>query len=742
MTEHLRLDGLQADESLFHLLVDRVQDYAIFALNADGTIASWNRGAEGLKGYSSSEVIGRHFSLFYTEEDREAGRPAANLRAAVAEGRVEDEGWRVRKDGSRFWANVVITALRSDDGDLLGFAKVTRDLTERRAAEEALRDRERKLRDTQRLAGLGSWDWDPVADRVTWTEELHELYGVGPESFGATLEAYLERVHPGDRERVRATIETAFREGGPFEFEERIVRPDGEVRTLRSRGRAVQDETGHTVRMGGACLDITDAKQAQAQAIELAGEQAARAAAEATTARLRFLLRASELLASSLEYEATVRTVAELAVPEVADWCAVDLVEDGGALRRVAVAHSDPAKVELARRLGERYPPARDAELGAWHVIHTGRSEYYPDIPDELLASAIRDEEQLALARELGLRSAITVPLSGRSGVLGVLTLVQAESGRRLSENDLRIAEELGRHAALAIENARLHRRLEAQNARLSEQTEELEAQAHHLEDLMAELEVTNEALQERTHEAERANQAKSAFLATMSHELRTPLNAIIGYTDLLAMGVTGPITDQQGQQLGRITAGAKHLLQLIDEVLTFSRIEAGRMEVHLVQTDLGALVGDTAALIAPLAEEKGLRFRYDASAEPTTVLTDEGKVRQILINLLGNAIKFTDAGEVCLRAWTDGGEIIFQVADTGIGIASEEMDQIFEPFQQASRGTTRQAGGTGLGLSVCRQIARLLGGDVIAESTPGAGSTFTVRLPRRSPNTAEERGE
>jgi PAS domain S-box-containing protein len=735
-----RLDPITEGASVFRHLVNSVHDCAIFALHPNGQIATWNPGAERINGYTTEEVVGRHLSLFYGEEDGAYERVDALLASAIEQGMVETEGWRVQKDGSRHWANVTITALPSASGEVMGFAVVARDLTDRYASEDARRVREQQLADTQRLAGLGSWEWDVERDTVTWTDELYEIYGLDPDSFGATLAAYLGNVHPEDRERVRDAIDQAYRAGGHFEFEERIIRPDGAVRVLRSRGQAVQDEAGRTIRLMGACLDITGLRAAEQKALALAREQAARTAAEATASGLRFLVESSEILASSLDYETTLRNVAELAVPEVADWCAVDLVGAGGVLRRVAVAHSDPTKVELALRLGEKFPPQRHAPTGAWHVIDTGEAEFYPDIPDELLAQAIPDEEVLKIARELGLRSAITVPLPGRSGALGTLTLVQAESGRGLTETDLRIAQELGRHAGLAIENAGLHREmerqkneLEAQKFELEQQTEELQSQAYHLESLMEELESINKELQERTSDAEAANRAKADFLAAMSHELRTPLNAIFGYADLRDLELHGPITESQHHALDRIKRNQRALLALINDVLNFAKLEAGKLDLNIVNMTVGELIADLDAVISPQIQARRLQYECEPCAPDLGVRGDSERTEQILLNLLTNAMKFTrPGGVVTLSAEADAGVVRLRVRDNGCGIPPDRLEAIFDPFVQIDR-MSAEAGnrGVGLGLAISRDLARAMGGTLSAESVVGEGSVFTLSLPR-----------
>jgi signal transduction histidine kinase len=302
----------------------------------------------------------------------------------------------------------------------------------------------------------------------------------------------------------------------------------------------------------------------------------------------------------------------------------------------------------------------------------------------------------------LPVRSYLAVPVVSRSGeVLGGLFFGHGEVGR-FQERHERMAEGIAGWAAVAMDNARLY-------------------QAEH----------------RARAEAERANRAKSDFLATMSHELRTPLNAMIGYTDLLLQGIPEPIPAEAAQKVGRIGVSAHHLLELIEEILTFSRLEAGEERVVVQPLELPVLLDEVQALSEPLALAKGLEFRcrYPESLPPME--SDARKIRQILVNLLGNAVKFTDEGEVALEVEEVGSDLLFRVRDTGQGIAPEHQERIFEPFWQVQGGPTRSAGGTGLGLGVARRLARLLGGDLTVESEPGKGSTFLVRLPARAPAAA-----
>jgi signal transduction histidine kinase len=234
--------------------------------------------------------------------------------------------------------------------------------------------------------------------------------------------------------------------------------------------------------------------------------------------------------------------------------------------------------------------------------------------------------------------------------------------------------------------------------------------------------------------EAESANNSKTDFLAVMSHELRTPLTAIMGYEELLSDGITGPVTELQRQQLGRINASARHLLGLIDEILTFARVDIGRERVRYESMSVNHTLGDAAALVEPMAAAKDIDFIVELLEEDQAIQTDGTKLRQMLVNLLSNGIKFTDKGEVRVSCSVASSVMEIRIADTGVGISADNIEDVFEPFWQAEQTATRKTGGTGLGLSVTRKLARLLGGDVTVASRVGSGSTFLLTLPMKAP--------
>jgi signal transduction histidine kinase len=441
---------------------------------------------------------------------------------------------------------------------------------------------------------------------------------------------------------------------------------------------------------------IAERKRTELQRIAgLAGEQAARTEAEQAEKRSAFLYRATTvLLGNLLEVEVRAELVARLVVSRIADLCLIDIVTGTGHIQRLAAVHRDPEKTRLVDTL-RQLAPDLDTPGAIATAIRTGQTVVRANITDEMLqpeagerALGIRNPEVLGMLRELGVRGFVSVPLIARERAIGALTVATSDANNSFEPRELRLLEDLALRIALAIDNSRLYR------------------------------------------DALVADRAKADFLAVMSHELRTPLTAIVGYTDLLSSGISGPLTAKQKEQLERISTSSNHLRALIDDVLTFSRLELGREDVRSAPSDLGMLVREVAAIAEPLVKGKGLDLLVAVPNQPTPLETDPKMLRQILLNLVSNAVKFTDHGEIELTARSEDGQMILQVRDTGIGIAAAHLDKIFEPFWQAEQGPTRAAGGAGLGLSVSRRLARLLGGDLIVESETGKGSVFTTRLP------------
>jgi PAS domain S-box-containing protein len=476
--------------------------------------------------------------------------------------------------------------------------------------------------------------------------------------------AWLEAVHPEDRERVRAAWALAVAERTRYRAEYRLCRADGEYRDVVSTAVPVMDREGAVREWVGSFVDVTEQRR-QEEWQRVFGD-------------------AGALLAGAMDAEAGIPRVAAAALgPLLAAWAAVDLCDEQGETRRAASAAADSLPA-AAREALDAVLPVEEGGCGAAEVARTRRPRSFAPAAESPLAAA-------------GIRSVLSAPLVARGQVLGVVTLAAATGMAAYGDFDAAQLAELGRRIALALDNGRLYQ------AALT------------------------------------ANAAKGQFLAVMSHELRTPLNAIIGYADLLDAGVAGELNDAQREHLGRVRAGSNHLLRLIENVLLFSRLEVGRETVYAEEVELGALLRESAALVEPLAARKGLTLRVDAPDGPVVAVTDQGKVHQIVLNLLANAVKFTDRGEIHARLTAGDGEAAITVADTGIGIAPEYQERIFDVFSQVEQAPTRRVGGTGLGLSVTRNLARLLGGDVTVESRFPGGSTFTVRIPLVLPPAAPD---
>ena len=506
----------EKDEQL-RLLVDGVKDYAIFMLDPEGRVATWNQGAERIKGYNADEIVGRHFSCFYPPEDLRNGKPEHELQAAVTEGHYEEEGWRIRKDGSRFWAHVVITAVRDETGKLRGFSKVTRDVTEHMRAEELLRESEQRLTLASTSGEVGVWDLDLTADQAWHSLQHDRIFGYESllPNWGAAV--FLDHVLPEDRELVKQRFEVAF-QNGRLEFECRIIRADQAMRWISAKGEVLRNEQGQPIRMMGVVTDVTERTRAEAE------------------------------------------------------------------------------KREFVNRLA-----------------------------------------------------------------------------------------------------------------------------------------ASNQELELRNREVERVTKLKSKFLASMSHELRTPLNAIVGFSDLLAEGTPGNLNDKQKRFVNHIKQGSAHLLQLINDILDLSKIEAGQLELRCEGFQIKDALPEVLSIIRPLAMAKNIQIEQTMENDQH-VYADRIRFKQILYNLLSNAVKFTPkAGRIDIDCHGDDNSVCISVTDTGVGIRAEDQAVIFEEFRQVEGPAGATHEGTGLGLAITKRLVEQQGGRISLESEFGKGSRFTFTLPAGS---------
>jgi PAS domain S-box-containing protein len=402
----------------------------------------------------------------------------------------------------------------------------------------------------------------------------------------------------------------------------------------------------------------------------------------------RFLAEASSILATSLDYETTLASLARLTIPRLATYCAIDLVDEDKKLRQVAVAHKDLDKEGLVRELRRRNPYDDSLPHGVVKVLRTGKSEISPEITDSLITSYSTSDEYLEIIRELNPKSYMLVPLVARGRTLGVITFVADETGTRYDARSLELAEDLARRAALAIDNARLY------------------------------------------GEVQRANRAKDEFLATVSHELRTPLNAILGWSHILRSNKLDEAATAKAYVI--IERNARAQAQLIEDTLDISRIITGKLRLDMRPIDLDSVVGAAVEAMRPAADVKQISIETKIGPETCVVSGDANRLQQVVWNLLSNAIKFTpNNGRVEVRLDRFGANARLTVSDTGQGISQAFLPYVFDRFRQADSSTTRKHSGLGLGLAIVRHLVTLHGGGVRAESNgEGRGATFAITLP------------
>ena len=640
----------------------RPNDTGAFETAARGMLLGRNEGMPGRAWVSGAPLWIEDITR---EQDfpRRAVAEAAGLRGAFCV--------PIRDSGGAIGAiEFLSTASRPPDNSLLTVAATIGDQTgqfiERIRAIQATRESEDRFRSMADSAPVMLWvsglDMGCTWFNHSWLEftgrSLEQGLGNG----------WTEGVHPDDLTRCIETYTGAFRRREPFVMEYRLRKHTGEYCWLLDHGRPRFNPDGSFAGFIGSCINISERKR--------------------TEESLRFLAEASTILASSLDYRTTLNSVARLIVPTLADWCAVHIVEAPGEFTQVAVAHIDPTKIEWAYELQQKYPTDPNAPTGLPYVLRTGASEIYPDISEEMLVAIAKDDEHLATVRAIGFSSAMIVPMIAREQVVGAITIVAAESGRRYTQDDLALAEDLARRAAVAVDNARLFQA------------------------------------------AQDATVARDRFLAIAAHELRSPLTSTKGFAQLLLRRAKRqPGSEEWIAPLTTIDNQVNKVATLVSRLLDVARIQEDRLELQLEPGDLLEIVREAVVEQQLVAEDRQIVLTADLRELPGA--WDRTRLGQVLTNLLDNALKYgpSDAPvTVDLRRTDD--EALISVHDEGVGIPPASQAHLFERNFRSRAATQSTSEGMGLGLYVAKGIVDAHGGRIWIDSHRGDGTTFYVALP------------
>jgi PAS domain S-box-containing protein len=783
------LEGLRDSEEHLRLLVDNVQDYSIIRLAPDGTVASWNAGSERLLGYRAEEIVGQHVSRFYDPEEVRAGLPMRELARAEAAGRAEDESWRIRRDGSRFWANSLTTALRDPSGRLRGFGSVTRDFTDRRQVVDNLRSSEERLNRAQQIAHLGSWDIDRVNGRVTWSSETYRILGYEPGEVRPSYQTFLDCVHSADRARFDAAHAQSMRDDSVgFDFEHRILLKSGEVRDLHAKCEHVRDTGGRIVRSFGMLHDITERKKTEMRISWLASfpQRDGMPIAEIDLqGRLHYLNPAAEKLFPDLAQK-------RLEHPWFCGWDSViaslraaggqheRIVDLGEAVYRQAI--SFVREVDADERIRVYGTDVTALKRAEGHLLRSRQGlRHLVDSSLEIMRAATL-EAMLQVAASAAMRlTRARMAVAGHSSadsllqVGGVAQTSRAAGGPaaektgaqpaaplhslameadglcarlvsgacdtlRLTYAELRAhprgwqlwPEQPGPGGLVGARTVDAHGRTSGMILAFDrEQGEFTEEDESLLGQLGAIVSLARQHAEARW-KLEEADSRKDEFLAMLSHELRNPLAPIrnsLYILDRVAHG--GEKAARAHRIIDRQTA---HMTRLIDDLLDVTRISSGKIHIERQRLELGDLTRRTVEDHRSLFQQSNIGLEVDIEDSDLWVEGDETRLAQVVGNLLQNAAKFTGPGgttTVRVERDTAVNQVVLRMRDTGAGLSAEMLPRLFKPFVQADRTLDRSRGGLGLGLHLVKRLVEMHGGSVEANSRGiGTGAEFTVRLP------------
>ena len=784
----------------YHTIV-RTANEGIWLIDTQARTLFINQRMAEMLGYPAEDLLGRAVPEFVFPEDLPSARERISSNLA---GHFEQFDFRFRrKDGTALVVLACTSPVRDARGEITGALGMFSDMSERQQIEHARRE----------LAALVESAAIPIIGKTregiitSWNPAAEQLYGYSAqEAVGRPITI----IFPDDRQDEFVRIMERIRRGERVDLYETVRRrKDGTLLPVSITVSPVYESDGQISGASDIAHDITERKRVEAHE--------------------RFLTEVSRVLSSSLDYQETLANIARLAVPQLADWFAVDLADATGRFELIELVHKDPQQVRWARRLRERYPVDPTAPTGLPHVVRTGRSELYPEVTDEMLVAGARDEEELALTRQLGLASLMSVPLVARGRTLGVVTFAATEPGKRYDERDLALAEEVGRRAGVALDNARLYREVQqsrdqldiilqgvadgilvyAPDSRilyaneaaartsgygsvqqmLSTQQQALLGryeiideqgrplppdQLTHVRVLAGEPEaqavigwrgvgtgqperwslVTSRPVAGESGEVamvvtivhdmtERllVERRKDAFISMASHELKTPVTSLKGFTNILQRRLTRQGDAKGLHYLARMDAQLDRLTALISELLDISRMQSGKLALREEPVALDTLIEETVEMVQAASATHRLLIEGSTGAQ---VVGDQERLRQVFVNLLTNAVKYSARAEqVIVRLVRDNqeGQAIVSVQDFGIGIDKAHHEQIFERFYQVSDAEEKTYPGLGIGLYISREIVERHRGRLWVESSKGNGATFFVALPLFSSREQADRG-
>ena len=657
--------ALRASEERLSLALDAA-GLGLWDWDVPGEEMIWNSHHETIFGYEPGQAVRRYRDF----ADRVFPDDLAKIEAGFRQASEQRSDYRfehrvVWPDGGIRWVESFGRFHHDQSGHPIRSVGVLLDVTERKRAEEHLRESEERFRQLADAMPQIVWSAKPDGTIDYVNRQWREFTGLPPE---AGVSGWDQIIHPDDAGPSRERWAASLRTGAPFEMEIRLLdRRRQAYRWHLVRTLAVHDPSGKVSRWFGASTDIDEQKRG--------GESS------------RYLAEASAALSGVVDYAGALQKVANLAVPYFADWSAVDIVGDDGAVKRLTVAHQDPAKVSLMHELMQKYPPDPKSPTGVNEVIRGGKPVLVSPITDEMLVRGAKDEVHLSLIRSLGLRSYISVPLVVSGCPLGALTFATAESGRLYAESDLALAADLAQRAAVAIENAHLYQSLR-------------EADRH-----------------------------KDVFLATLAHELRNPLAPIRSGLQVLRLS-NEPAAQERAR--GMMERQLGQLVRLVDDLLDISRINRGKLELRKSRIDLASVIDNAVETVRPLIESKGHELIVKVPPAPVYLDADLTRLSQVFWNLLNNSAKYTDpGGRIELIARVDDKEVVVVVRDNGMGIPAAALPGLFNMFSQVDHSLERSQGGLGIGLALVKGLSEMHGGGVAVRSAGlGKGSEFEVRLP------------